>query len=61
MGSTRFERTEKHIAKLTKELEKNHCGPLNAETQGRQKEVQILIENLLDQKEIYWLQHIRAN
>ena len=34
---------------------------MNAETQARQKDILVLIENLLKQEEIYWLQRGRAN
>jgi hypothetical protein len=34
---------------------------VSSESTGRQKEIQILIENLLEQEEIHWLQRGRAN
>ena len=34
---------------------------MNAESRSRQKEALVLIENLLDQEEIFWLQRGRAN
>jgi hypothetical protein len=33
----------------------------SAENTARQREIQITIENLLEQEEIYWLQRERAN
>ena len=52
---------KRRISKLKKELEKLRRGPMNAESRSRQKEVLVLIENLLDQEEIFWLQRGRAN
>ena len=49
------------IRKLKKELERLRRGPLNTESQCRQKEIIVLIENILDQEEIFWLQRGRAN
>ena len=37
------------------------CGPMNIDSLSRQKEIVVLIENLLDQEEIFWLQRGRAN
>ena len=34
---------------------------MNAESRSRQKKVLVLIENLLDQEEIFWLHRGRAN
>jgi hypothetical protein len=52
---------KKWIAKLKKELEHLRRGAVTPESIGRQKEVQVLIDNLLEQEEIYWLQRGRAN
>ena len=52
---------KKRINKLKKELERLRRGPMCAESQARQKEILVLIENLLEQEEIYWLQRGRAN
>uniref|UniRef100_A0A8R7RBD3 Endonuclease/exonuclease/phosphatase domain-containing protein n=1 Tax=Triticum urartu TaxID=4572 RepID=A0A8R7RBD3_TRIUA len=52
---------KKRINKLKKELEKLRRGPINAESQARQKEILVTIENLLEQEEIYWLHRGRAN
>lgn len=52
---------KKRISKLKRELEKLKAGPLNSDTRSRQKEVQVLLENILDQEELYWLQRGRAN
>ena len=49
------------IDKLKKELERLRRGPLDAESRSRQKEILVLIENLLDQEEIFWIQRGRAN
>ena len=34
---------------------------MNVDSQGRQKEILVLIENLLEQEEIHWVQRGRAN
>ena len=52
---------KKRINKLKKELERLRRGAMCAESQARQKEILVLIENLLEQEEIYWLQCGRAN
>lgn len=52
---------KKRINKLKKELEKLKRGLIHVESRSRQKEVQILIENLLDQEGIHWIQRARAN
>ena len=36
-------------------------GPTNIDSLSRQKEIVVLIENLLDQEEIFWLQRGREN
>ena len=51
----------KRINKLKKDLEKLRRGPVNATSLARQKETIVLIENLLEQEEIHWLQRGRAN
>ena len=56
-----FERAKTENKKLKKELEKMRRGPMNVDSQARQKEILVLIENLLEQEEIYWVQHGRAN
>ncbi|VAH93158.1 hypothetical protein VPH35_066451 [Triticum aestivum] len=43
------------IRKLKKELERLRHGPLNTESRCRQKEIIVLIKNILDQEEIFWL------
>jgi hypothetical protein len=52
---------KKRIEKLKKELEQLKKGMMSPESRGRQKEIQVLIENLLEQEEIHWLQRGRAN
>ena len=52
---------KKRIHKLQKELEMLRRGQLTTESRQKMKETQILIENLLDQEEIVWLQRARAN
>lgn len=49
------------IKKLSKELEKIRYGALSPASWARQKELQLLIDNLLEQEEIHWLQRGRAN
>jgi hypothetical protein len=46
---------------LQKELEQLRRGAATPESLGRQKEIQVLIENLLEQEEIYWIQREQAN
>ncbi|KAK1661439.1 hypothetical protein QYE76_049598 [Lolium multiflorum] len=49
-------RGPKHgIRKFQKELEELRKGPVSAESLARQKEIQLVIENLLEQEEIVWL------
>ena len=43
------------IKKLRKELESLRRGPVSLDSAGHQKEILVLIENLLEQEEIYWL------
>ena len=52
---------KKRINKLKKELEKLRRCTLTEEVRQKIKEAQILIENLLDQEELVWLQRGRAN
>ena len=52
---------KQRIKKLKKELEKIRRGPVNVDSQARQKEILVLIENLLEQEEIYWVQRGCAN
>lgn len=52
---------KRRINKLKKELEKLKRGPINTESQARQKEILVLVENLLEQEEIYRVQRGRAN
>jgi hypothetical protein len=52
---------KKRIKKLKIELEKLRGGHMNVDSQARQKEISVLIENLLEQEEIYWIQRGRAN
>jgi hypothetical protein len=52
---------KKRIAKLKKELEQLRRGAVTPDSIGRQKEIKVLIENLLEQEEIYWIQRGRAN
>ena len=52
---------KKRITKLKKDLEKLRRGPVNANSLASQKEIIVLIENLLEQEEIHWLQRGRAN
>ena len=52
---------KKRINKLKKELEKLRRCTLTEEVRQRIKEAQVLIENLLDQEELVWLQRGRAN
>jgi hypothetical protein len=47
--------------KFQKELEELRKEPISIESTVRQKELQVVIENLLDQEEIAWLQRGRAN
>lgn len=47
---------KKRINKLKKEVEKLKRGSNSLDSRARQKEIQALIENLLDQEEIHWLQ-----
>jgi hypothetical protein len=47
---------KKRIPKLKKEFEQLRRGAVNTESIDRQKEIQVLIENLLEQEEIYWIQ-----
>lgn len=52
---------KKRIRKLKKELEKLRLGPNTLESRARLREVQVLLENLMDQEELYWIQRGRAN
>lgn len=52
---------KKRISKLKRELERLKIGPLNPGTRSCQKEVRVLLKNILDQEELYWLQRGRAN
>jgi hypothetical protein len=52
---------KKRIDILKKELEHLRKGVMSPESNGRQKEIQVLIENLMEQEEIYWLQRGRTN
>ena len=44
---------KKRIGKLKIELKKLRRGPMNVDSQARQKKTLVLIENLLEQEEIY--------
>ena len=46
---------KRRINKLKKELEILRRGPMNTESHCLQKEIIVVIENLLDQEEIFWL------
>lgn len=61
MGQGSFEEFQKIIAKLQKGLEKLRHGPLAVESRSKMKDLQALIENLLDQEELVWLQRGRVN
>lgn len=52
---------KKRVNKLKKKLEKLRCGQLNCETRKEMKEVHTIIENPLDQEELHWVRHGRAN
>lgn len=44
---------KKRISKLKKGQERLKCGPISGECRSRQKEILVLIENLLEQEEIF--------
>jgi hypothetical protein len=51
----------KRLRELQKELNTVLSGPLTDEAIARQKDIQLRIENLLEQEEIYWVQRGRVN
>ena len=51
---------KKRVGELKKELEKFRCGDLSPNSIARQKEILLLLENIMEQEEIFWLQRGRA-
>jgi site-specific recombinase len=49
------------IKKLKRELERLRSGPMTEESIVDQKEILLQLELLLEQEEIYWVLHARAN
>lgn len=56
-----LKRAQKRMAKLKKELEELRRGLATDVALDRQKEILLVIENLLEQEEIAWVQRGRAN
>lgn len=52
---------KRRIKKLKRELEKIRAGPNTVVARARLREIQLLLENLMDQEEMYWIQRGRAN
>ena len=52
---------KKRIRRAQRELEKAMSGPMNVENDEKAKEMAELIELLLQQEELHWLQRSRAN
>jgi hypothetical protein len=51
----------KRLRELQSELNRVMLGPLTDEAISKQREIQIQVENLLDQEELYWVQRGRVN
>lgn len=52
---------KKRVNKLKKELEKLRRGISSSESIARQKEILFVLENIMEQEEIFWLQRGRAD
>jgi hypothetical protein len=52
---------KKKLRKAQRELDKALSGPMTDENDAKAKEMALIIELLLEQEEIYWLQRSRAN
>ncbi|KAK1648056.1 hypothetical protein QYE76_065861 [Lolium multiflorum] len=59
--STVLKGPRKRLRELQVELNLVMSGPLSDDALSKQRELQIQIENLLEQEEIYWVQRGRAN
>ena len=51
----------RRLRELQKELNKSMTGPLSDEASAEQRELQLKIEDLLEQEELYWVQRGRVN
>jgi NADH dehydrogenase/NADH:ubiquinone oxidoreductase subunit G len=51
----------KKLRELQKDLNEVMSGPLTEDAVAKQKEIQLRMENLLEQEEIYWIQRGRVN
>ena len=56
-----LKRPKKRIRKAQRELEQALNGPMNDENEAKAKEQAALVEILLEQEEVHWLQRARAN
>jgi hypothetical protein len=56
-----FERSKEENIKIMERIRQMKRGIVSPESLGRQKEIRFFIEKLLEQEEIYWMQHGRSN
>ena len=56
-----FRKPRKRIEKLKGELEELRRGPMTDEALERQRQILVMLEDLFEQEEIFWLQRGRAN